>query len=135
MPCMGPATRPAPAPKRQVDMPCMGPATRPAPAPKRQVDMPSACTLHVQAPPAELVESLTSAALLGDNQHPSNQSSNASRGGSSKGSRAAGLGGVRGSKVALMVAASIGGTQRRSSKRVLMVGMDCMRCMAEKDKT
>eukprot|EP00983_Pelagomonas_calceolata_P037707 1136473-Pelagomonas_calceolata.AAC.1 len=37
---------------RPVGSPRMGPATRPALAPKRQVDRPSAGT-HVQAPPAE----------------------------------------------------------------------------------
>eukprot|EP00983_Pelagomonas_calceolata_P085932 1156659-Pelagomonas_calceolata.AAC.2 len=37
---------------RPVGRPRMSPATRPAPAPKRQVERPSAST-HVQAPPAE----------------------------------------------------------------------------------
>eukprot|EP00983_Pelagomonas_calceolata_P075687 1153110-Pelagomonas_calceolata.AAC.1 len=42
---------------RPVGRLCMGPATRPAPAPKRQVDRFSAST-HVQAPPAELARRL-----------------------------------------------------------------------------
>eukprot|EP00967_Tisochrysis_lutea_P023849 scaffold27392_cov18-Tisochrysis_lutea.AAC.1 len=40
---------------RPVGMPCMGPATRRANAPKRQVNRPNA-SIHVQASRAELVE-------------------------------------------------------------------------------